>query len=75
MKDMDRMISGLFTEIAIKDCLKELHNDANVDACESTCGYLLLENEQTVQVKIIITKNEKDFIGDFDLVKYRIIDK
>lgn len=68
--DLDKMTTSLFPVIAIKDCMKELNSNEELLGCETQCGMLMLDNEETVQVKIIITKVEEDFIGPFEVVPH-----
>ena len=70
MNNLEKMVDSLFPITAIKDCMKELNKDDNASAYETSCGFLVLENEETVQVKIIVTRKEDDFLDPFDIVRH-----
>jgi len=70
MKNLETMVNSLFPFTAIKDCMKSLNKDDTASAYETSCGFLMLENEETVQVKIIITRIEDDFLDPFEIVKH-----
>lgn len=72
---IDKLIDSLYAKLAIKQCAEELEKNPDIDACETSCGALMINNDEDLQVKIIVTRNADDFIEDFDLIQHRIINK
>ena len=66
----EKLIDSLYPITAIKGCMTELNKNENAIAYESPCGHLILDNDEEVQVKIIVTRNMDDFLGPFDIVEY-----
>lgn len=56
---------------AIKDCYKNLEENKDADAYETLAGSLCsLDEKYEYQVKVIVTRKRRWFIGDFDHIKH-----
>ena len=71
LENLDKIIGSLWANSAIKDCYKNLEENKDADAYETLAGSLCsLDEKQEYQVKVIVTRKEDDFIGDFDHIKH-----
>ena len=71
LENLDKMIGSLWTNSAIKDCYKNLEENKDADAYETLAGSLCsLDEKHEYQVKVIVTRKESDFIGNFDHIKH-----
>ncbi len=75
MKQLEKQLEGLYTKIAIKDCVKALEENTSADAYESSAGMFVLNNNEVVQVKVIVTRKEDDFIGELELTEHNTLNK
>ncbi len=70
--DLEKMIKSLWVNQAIKDCYVNLEQNKEASAFETQAGCLLsMDGETPYQVKIIVTRNEEEFLGDFDHVEHK----
>lgn len=66
----DKILKSLFTEQAIKDCIVALNKNKECNAATSNAGYLLGSVGELLQVQIVVTRNEDQFLDDFEVVVF-----
>ena len=69
----EKLIKSLFLEGAVKLCAEELEKTKTVTAFSTSCGSLIINENEEVQVQIIVTRNKEDFLGDFDLLTHKTL--
>jgi len=70
MEHLEKLVKSLFTEGAIIELAEKLNENKNADAYSTAAGFILLDNNEEVQVHIIVTRKKEDFYGDFDVVEH-----
>lgn len=63
-------IESLFPDQAVKRCIDTLEDEPDLTAAEAQCGYLRLDDNTEVQVKIRVTRSRKGFLKDFEVEKW-----
>lgn len=67
----ERLIESLFIKQAIKECVKILEKNTEYCASETSCGRMLIGEDEEVEVRIVVVRDEKSFLGDFEIVNHR----
>lgn len=71
MEHLEKSIKSLFFETATKEIATELNNNKEAHSYITSCGGLLLDNNEEIQVQIVVTRKKENFIGAFDIIEYK----
>lgn len=68
MEHLERFIDSTLElyKASVKDLSHELNNNKKLVSATQKGGIMLLDNQEQVQIQITITRNEDDFLGDFE---------
>ena len=72
-KIAEKMIDSLWLKQAVKDCLKEVNENDLLDKVKTQAGSIVSSDDEELQVHVMVVRNKEQFIGDFDVIKYKTI--
>lgn len=73
MQHTEKQIEGLFIQLAIEQAVAELEDSKQAFATETSCGHIVIDNGEAVQVVVKIIRGKDNWIGDFDIIEHREI--
>ena len=67
---LEKLIDSLYLKGAIKECAEKLAEYQENYAFSTSCGSLVINENEEIQVQVIVTRKKEDFLGDFDVVAF-----
>lgn len=70
MQQTEKQIAGLFIRTAIEQAVGEIEDNRKAFATETSCGHIVIDDGEAVQVVIKIIRGKDNWLGDFDIIEH-----